>query len=97
MKRFMDRRDVLMAGTGVFAADLLSRQSASAPAARPVARPVKIRDVVIGEGRVKAIVPITGATADEAIAQASRLAVITAPEKRPPATVARLKGIIEGV
>ena len=70
MKRFMDRRDVLMAGTGVFAADLLSRQSASAPAARPVARPVKIRDVVIGEGRVKAIVPITGATADEAIAQA---------------------------
>ncbi len=28
---------------------------------------------------------------------ASRLAVITAPEKRPPATVARLKGIIEGV
>jgi len=38
-------------------------------AARPL-RTVKIRDVVIGEGRVKTIVPITGTTADEAIAQA---------------------------
>jgi 3-dehydroquinate dehydratase-1 len=33
-------------------------------------RTVKIRDVVIGEGRLKTIVPITGTTADEAIAQA---------------------------
>ena len=31
---------------------------------------MKIRDVVIGEGRLKTIVPITGTTADEAIAQA---------------------------
>lgn len=72
----MDRRDVLMAGSSLFAARLLpepapgaASASASAPAARPL-RTVKIRDVVIGEGRVKTIVPITGTTADEAIAQA---------------------------
>jgi len=72
----MDRRDVLMAGTSVFAANLLpaagkeARPATFAPAARPAVRPIKIRDVVIGEGRVKAIVPITGTTADEAMAQA---------------------------
>jgi 3-dehydroquinate dehydratase-1 len=72
----MDRRDVLMAGSSFLAANLLAATesaggSASAPAAaRPALRTVKIRDVVIGEGRPKTIVPITGATADEAIAQA---------------------------
>jgi len=73
----MDRRDVLMAGSSLFAARLLpgatpaaTSASADALAARPVLRTVKIRDVVIGEGRVKTIVPITGTTADEAIAQA---------------------------
>lgn len=45
----------------------------------------------------RALPDVAAAPRDEAIAQASRLAVITAPEKRPPATVARLKGIIEGV
>src|SRR5438046_2808045 len=72
----MDRRDVLMAGGSLFAARLLpeaapgaTSASASAPAARPL-RTVKIRDLVIGEGRVKTIVPITGTTTDEAIAQA---------------------------
>ena len=72
----MDRRDVLMAGTSLFAARLLpeaapgaTSASTSVLAARPL-RTVKIRDVVIGEGRVKTIVPITGTTADEAIAQA---------------------------
>ena len=72
----MDRRDVLMAGSSLFAARLLpepapgaTSASASVLAARPL-RTVKIRDVVIGEGRVKTIVPITGTTADEAIAQA---------------------------
>ena len=34
---------------------------------------------------------------DQAIADASKFAVITAPEKRPAATVAKLKGIIEGL
>ena len=34
---------------------------------------------------------------DQAIAEASKFAVITAPEKRPAATVAKLKGIIDGV
>jgi 3-dehydroquinate dehydratase I len=72
----MDRRDLLMAGTSVFAANLLPpggkepRPAAFAPPARPAMRPITIRDVVIGEGRVKAIVPITGTTADEAMAQA---------------------------
>ena len=72
----MDRRDVLMAGSSLFAARLLpeaapgaTSASTSVLAARPL-RTVKIRDVVIGEGRVKTIVPITGTTADEAIAQA---------------------------
>jgi 3-dehydroquinate dehydratase-1 len=72
----MDRRDVLMAGTTLFATNLLpaaapaTPESGVAPAARPVSRPVKMRNVVIGEGRVKAIVPITGTTVDEAVAQA---------------------------
>ncbi len=72
----MDRRDVLMAGSSLFAARLLpeaapgaTSASTSVLAARPL-RTVKIRDVVIGEGRVKTIVPITGTTADEAMAQA---------------------------
>jgi len=67
---------VLMAGSSLFAARLLpeaapgaTSASASELAARPL-RTVKIRDVVIGEGRVKTIVPITGTTADEAMAQA---------------------------
>jgi 5'-methylthioadenosine phosphorylase len=34
---------------------------------------------------------------DQAIADASKFAVITAPEKRPAATVAKLRGIIDGV
>jgi 3-dehydroquinate dehydratase I len=73
----MDRRDVLMAGSRLFAANLLSSPanaatagSATAPAPRPALRTVRVRDVVIGEGRVKTIVPITGGSADEAIAQA---------------------------
>lgn len=36
--------------------------------------PVRLKDVVLGEGRVKVIVPITGRTADELVAQASALA-----------------------
>ena len=67
----MDRRDVLMVGSSLLSANLLpATASAPAPAARPPLRTVTIRDVVIGEGRVKTIVPITGTTADEAIAQA---------------------------
>ena len=52
----MDRRDVLIAGSSLFAANLLSAapaESAPALAARPPMRTVKIRNVVIGEGRVK--------------------------------------------
>lgn len=73
----MDRRDVLIAGSSLLAANLLPPAASAAPsisvpapATPPVLRPLKIRDVVIGEGRVKTIVPITGKTADEAIAQA---------------------------
>jgi len=36
--------------------------------------PVTLKDVVLGEGRTKVIVPITGRTADELVAQASTLA-----------------------
>jgi 3-dehydroquinate dehydratase-1 len=69
----MDRRDVLMAGSGLFAAGLIPAAVSAEMAApdRPALRPVKVRNVVIGEGRVKTIVPITGTTAEEAIAQAT--------------------------
>ena len=85
----MDRRDVLMAGSGLLAANLLPAMpsvvmsaSASAPAGRRPVRIVKIRDIAIGEGRVKTIVPITGTTADEAIAQAQTIgATRVSPEK----------------
>ncbi|MFT7461823.1 MAG: 5'-methylthioadenosine phosphorylase [Pseudohongiellaceae bacterium] len=44
-----------------------------------------------------ALPAIVAAPRDEAIAKASEFAVITAPELRPAATVAKLKGIIDGV
>lgn len=44
-----------------------------------------------------ALPAIAAAPRDEAIAKASEFAVITALELRPAATVARLKGIIDGV
>jgi 5'-methylthioadenosine phosphorylase len=40
---------------------------------------------------------VAAASRDEAIANATQFAVITAPELRPPETVARLKGIVEGI
>jgi 5'-methylthioadenosine phosphorylase len=40
---------------------------------------------------------MAAAARDQAIADASKFAVITAPDKRPPGTVAKLKGIIDGV
>lgn len=45
----------------------------------------------------RALRDVAAAPRDRAIADASKFAVITAPEKRPPATVAKLKGIIDGV
>jgi 5'-methylthioadenosine phosphorylase len=45
----------------------------------------------------RALPDVAAAPRDQAIADASRFAVITAPEKRPPGTVAKLKGIIDGV
>ena len=45
----------------------------------------------------RALPAVAAAPRDEVIASASRMAVITAPEKRPAATVSRLRGIIEGV
>ena len=75
MRRKVDRRDVLMAGGTLVTASLLPVAVPTSalplqPTVRRTVRTVKIRDLVIGEGRVKTIVPITGATADEAIAQA---------------------------
>lgn len=45
----------------------------------------------------RALPDVAAAPRDRAIADAAKFAVITAPEKRPPATVAKLKGIIDGV
>jgi 5'-methylthioadenosine phosphorylase len=45
----------------------------------------------------RALPDIAAAPRDEAIANATQFAVITAPEKRPPDAVARLKGIIDGI
>ena len=45
----------------------------------------------------RALPAVAAAPRDRAIAEASKLAVITAPEKRPVATVTRLRGIIEGL
>jgi len=44
-----------------------------------------------------ALPKVAAAPRDEAIAHATQFAVITAPEKRPAETVARLKGIIDGL
>jgi 5'-methylthioadenosine phosphorylase len=45
----------------------------------------------------RALPAVAAAPRDEAIAKAAEFAVITAPELRPPATVARLRGIIDGL
>jgi 5'-methylthioadenosine phosphorylase len=45
----------------------------------------------------RALPDIAAAPRNEAIANATQFAVITAPDKRPPETVARLKGIIDGI
>lgn len=47
---------------------------------------------------IRAVLPaVAAAPRDEAIANATQFAVITAPEVRPPEAVAKLKGIIEGL
>ena len=47
---------------------------------------------------IREVLPaVAAAPRDEAIAKASEFAVITAPELRPPETVAKLKGIIDGI
>ena len=45
----------------------------------------------------RALPDVAAAPRDEAIAAATQFAIITAPEMRPPATVARLRGIIDGI
>lgn len=45
----------------------------------------------------RALPAIADAPPDEALREAARHAVITAPDKRPKATVERLRGIIEGL
>jgi 5'-methylthioadenosine phosphorylase len=45
----------------------------------------------------RALPAVAAAPRDPSIATASQFAVITSPDKRPPATVAKLKGIIDGV
>jgi len=45
----------------------------------------------------RALPAVAAAPRDMAIANASQFAVITAPDKRPPQTVAKLRGIIDGI
>ncbi len=45
----------------------------------------------------RALPALAAAPRDEAIANASRFAVITSPELRPAAAVARLRGVIDGI
>jgi len=61
-----------------------------------------IENLVANAGNAKellsrALPAIAAAPRDEAIAKAAEFAVITAPELRPAESVARLKGIIDGV
>ena len=61
-----------------------------------------IANLVANAGHAKellrrALPALAAAPRDEAIANASQFAVITAPELRPAATVAKLKGIIDGI
>lgn len=64
----MNRRELLLLSSALAASGLLN--SAQAAENAPVKRTVKAKNLVIGEGRPKTIVPITGSTADEALAQA---------------------------
>ena len=54
--------------------------------------------VGVDEGIDEPALPdVAAAPRDQAIADAARFAVITAPEVRPEATVDRLRGIIDGL
>ncbi|MFC6840724.1 type I 3-dehydroquinate dehydratase [Xanthomonas theicola] len=63
-----------LAGLLILAAAPASAQSAAAATTLPPTKVLDVRGVRIGEGAPKTIVPITAATADEALAQAARIA-----------------------
>ncbi|WP_369978685.1 type I 3-dehydroquinate dehydratase [Xanthomonas bundabergensis] len=63
-----------LAGLLILAAAPASAQSAAAAPALPPTKVLDVRGVRIGEGAPKTIVPITATTADEALAQAARIA-----------------------
>jgi 3-dehydroquinate dehydratase-1 len=64
----MNRRELLLLSSALAASGVLANAAAAETA--PVKRTVKARNLIIGEGRPKTIVPITGTTADEALVQA---------------------------
>ena len=66
----LNRRQLLMSAGLLLAPEIASAAETSTPVAKPAMRTFKAGSLVIGEGRCKTIVPITGATADEALAQA---------------------------
>jgi len=63
-----------LAGVLLLAALPVSAQSAAAATPLPATKVLDVRGVRIGEGAPKTIVPITATTADEALAQAARIA-----------------------
>ncbi|MBN6113200.1 type I 3-dehydroquinate dehydratase [Xanthomonas sp. CFBP 8700] len=63
-----------LAGVLLLAALPVSAQSAAAATPLPATKVLEVRGVRIGEGAPKTIVPITATTAEEALAQAARIA-----------------------
>ncbi|WP_369915469.1 type I 3-dehydroquinate dehydratase [Xanthomonas sp. NCPPB 3005] len=63
-----------LAGVLLLAALPVSAQSAAAATPLPATKVLDVRGVRIGEGAPKTIVPITATTAEEALAQAARIA-----------------------
>jgi 3-dehydroquinate dehydratase-1 len=63
-----------LAGWLILAAAPASAQSAAATTPLPATKVLDVRGVRIGEGAPKTIVPITATTAEEALAQAARIA-----------------------
>lgn len=67
-------RAAALAATLLLAAAPLAAQTAAPTPALPATKVLDVRGLRIGEGAPKTIVPITATTADEALAQAARIA-----------------------
>jgi 3-dehydroquinate dehydratase-1 len=68
----MNRREMLLMSSALLTSELFTGTASAALAdVRAPMRTVKAKNVVIGEGRPKTIVPITGAIAEEVLGQAT--------------------------